>query len=556
MVDCSKRGIGLESDYFVPPQSVVLVRSPKAQERLKIIENKEICILTVQWCKKREKQARKTFSFGGQLLSDPRWQELLIPGYLQYQDLKSCQWSDTIRQLQNLSQKDISLSDSLLNAKEAAEARAKHLGIINRFAAIISSTLELNEILQTICTEMVEIFQTRNAGIGLLDSDEEFLRVVAFQSRDPNETDATGMKISLKDYSAARFVIENRQTIIVPDVQHNPLTSSYHNLAAKRGTECLMIVPLMTKEQVIGTIGLPASQEKPEFTPEEVLLGQTIASQISGAIENAELYKKTLIAKNLAEKELEIGRQIQSSFFPESLPACPGWEFEAHFTPAHQVSGDFYDVIQLTTRDRVGLVIGDVCDKGVGAALFMALFRSLIRAFVMQGGGCGFGSSEKMPLDDHELLMETARSVHNYITDVHSNSGMFATLFIGLLELQSGKLVYVNCGHEAPIIRDGKRVRTWLNPTSPAIGVCSQISVSTNQEMLHPGEMLLAFTDGITEAQNTSGELFTRDRVANMMKSLPDTAAAAISKIMSSINRYVGETDPMDDITIISVKRL
>jgi len=555
MVDCSSLGIGLESEYFVPPNSVVLVRTTEPHMIPPLSKDNGISALEVLWCRTKGQKGPKLFGFGGKLLSSERQQEVLKPCQLQFQGGGNCRWSQILNHLESENEEGDSTSDALVKAKEAAETRAMNLGIVNRFAAIISSTLEFNDILQTICKEMVEIFQTRNAGIGLLESQDRCLRIVAFHSSDPGERNAKGIRISLRNYIATRFVIETGQTIIVPDTQHNPLSNSYHDLAAERGTCCLMIVPLMTRNKVIGTIGLPATEEKPDFTPDEVLLGQTIASQISGAIENAKLYRETVIAKNLAEKELEIGRNIQKSFFPESLPIYPGWEFEAHFIPARQVSGDFYDVVPLQDSGKVCLLLGDVCDKGVGAALFMALFRSLIRAFVMQGSGCVLSSLHTTKADDHMLLLETIRSVNSYISEVHASSGMFATLFIGMLELKNGRLAYVNGGHEAPIIRSHRGVRCLLSPTGPAIGISSDITIHVKQDVLNHDEMLIAFTDGLADAQNSDGALYTRKRLISAIQEVPNSATGAISEVMREINRHTGETDYSDDVTILAVKR-
>ena len=123
----------------------------------------------------------------------------------------------------------------------------------------------------------------------------------------------------------------------------------------------------------------------PIIRPLLLILFSTIILHMVSAIENARIHADTKRAKEVAERDLEIGRKIQSGFFPKSLPLLPGWEIVAYFKPARQVAGDFYDVFRLRNGKFIGIVIADVCDKGVGAALFMALIRSLVRAFVVQG---------------------------------------------------------------------------------------------------------------------------------------------------------------------------
>ena len=251
---------------------------------------------------------------------------------------------------------------------------------LNRFALAVSSTLDLQDILRAICKEMVERFNARNTGIGLMNADRSKITLAAFYTASPDEKDATGLEIPLEGNASTHFVIETGQTIVVPDVQNNPITTSIHDVFTERGTQCVMIVPLLARGEIIGTIGLPMSDPERIFTPVEVSLAQTIACQIASAIDNARLHEQTQKAKEIAERDLEIGRQIQTGFLPETLPAPPGWQIASHFQAARQVAGDFYDAFELP-GGNIGIVIGDVCDKGVGSALFMALFRSLIRVF-------------------------------------------------------------------------------------------------------------------------------------------------------------------------------
>ena len=167
----------------------------------------------------------------------------------------------------------------LQHAKEIAEKRANDLTTLNRLATAVSSTLDLNKILQSICKEMVEIFGARNTGIGLINEERTKIKLVAFHAASKEEDDATGLELLLEGNAATLLVIETGQSIVVPDVQNNPLTESYHDISQKRGTQCIMIVPLMARGEVIGTIGMPTSDKDRVFTYEEVSLAQTIAGQ-------------------------------------------------------------------------------------------------------------------------------------------------------------------------------------------------------------------------------------------------------------------------------------
>ncbi|MFC1828762.1 GAF domain-containing SpoIIE family protein phosphatase [Thermodesulfobacteriota bacterium] len=452
--------------------------------------------------------------------------------------------------------KDMTQTERMLKqAVDTAEEKANELLTLNRFVTSVGTTLDLDEILQSICKEMTVVFGARNTGIGLLDRKRTKITIASFYAADPDESDVTGLSVPLKGNAATHRVVETGQPIVVPDVQNNPLTSSMHDLARRRGTECLMIVPLMTRGEVIGTIGMPTSDKDRVFSTEDVSLAQTLASQIASAIENARLYAKTEKAKEIAEHDLEIGRKIQTDFFPERLPELTGWEFAAHFQPASQVSGDFYDFLLFGQGQKVGLGIADVCDHGVGSALFMVLFRSLIRAFSYQNF---------VPQGEHEapaenLIVEamqrTITSTNNYIANVHSKSGMFATVFFGVLDSQNGYLYYINGGHEAPVIIDKDGKRTPLKFTGPAVGMFADLEFSVEQIELNPADTLFAYTDGVTDVQNPDGEGFTKDRLLDMLSLPTNSAREMIDNLAKEIESHISDADQNDDLTMIAIRR-
>jgi len=440
-------------------------------------------------------------------------------------------------------------------AMEIAESKADKLTVLNRFATSVSSTLDLGEILQSVCREMTQIFGARNTGIGLLDRKRTKITLVAFYAADPEESDVTGLDIPLKGNAAVHRVVETGQAIVVPDVQHNPLTSSIHDIARKRGTECLMIVPLLTRGEVIGTIGMPTADKNRVFSTEEVSLAQTIASQIASAIENARLFERTEKARERAEHDLEIGRKIQTEFFPEKLPDVPGWEIAAHFQPARKVSGDFYDLFPVGGRHCLGLVMADVCDHGVGSALFMVLFRSLIRAYAeLSFKVCETGTTPDPELV-REALAQTIRLTNTYIATTHERSGMFATMFISVLDPETGRLNYANCGHEAPLILGPDSIEDKLKPTGPAVGLDADHCFSVSQVQIGTGQTLFVYTDGVTDAQNPDNEYFTKSRLMEIISRPFPSAVGLIHSLETRIQAHVAGADLYDDVTLMAIRR-
>ena len=441
----------------------------------------------------------------------------------------------------------VKAEEILRQAKEAAEQRAGELALINRIAETVSHSLDLEDILQSVCIELTKIFPIRNAGIGLLGVDKESLEIVAFHAIDPQEKSALGMTLPFAGNLSSQEVIEQKRTVVIQDAQSDPRTSALADVSRSRGTRSIMIVPLLTRGEAIGTIGMPAKNPEHIFTDNEIELAETIASQIAAAIDNARLYSKTESALDVAERDLEIGRQIQSDFFPEQLPKIPGWEIVAHFEAARQVAGDFYDVFQFENSNLTAFVIADVCDKGVGAALFMVLFRSLLRAF----------SERKIVRDNvQEQLLDIILSTNNFIAEYHGRSNMFATLFFGILDPDNGSLYYVNGGHEPPVILDKEgRIIQRLMPTGPAVGMFPDLDFKVEKIRLECGDCLVGFTDGTTDAKNSAGELFSEERLLESIAAPWTSVFSMLFELKTELQNHIGGLAQFDDITLISFRR-
>lgn len=441
----------------------------------------------------------------------------------------------------------VAAEEVLRQAKEAAESRAGELSAINRVAVTVSQSLDLKDILQSVCRELTSIFPIRNAGIGLLTSDKNGLEIVAFHSPDPREKSALGMVLPVEGNTSSMEVIEKKKTVFIQDAQNDPRTSSIADISRSRGTRSIMIVPLLARGEAIGTIGMPAKDPNHVFTQNEIELAETIASQIAAAVDNAQLHARTESALDVAERDLEIGRQIQSGFFPESLPQLPGWEIAAHFHAARQVAGDFYDVFQFKNSRFTAFVVADVCDKGVGAALFMVLFRSLLRAF---------SETRINPENVKDKLHEIIVNTSNFIAEYHGRSNMFATLFFGILDPDTGILYYVNGGHEPPVILNGAgQVIHRLMPTGPAVGLFPDMDFEVGQVQFNEGDSLIGFTDGTTDARNASGSQFSEDRLLETIAVPWTSIFSMIFELNAELHRHIGEQPQFDDITLISFRR-
>lgn len=277
--------------------------------------------------------------------------------------------------------------------------------------------------------------------------------------------------------------------------------------------------------------------------------------------------------KQTPEREMAIARRIQESFLPQDLPEIPGWELAIYFEAAQDVAGDFYDVFPLAGGTRIGLVIADVCDKGLGAALFMALIRSLLRAFADQHYVLGWmdvlddfneGAEATHQLEDRRRLLSAGATslkkavdlTHNYVLKNHGHTNMFATLFFAVIDPKTGVISYINAGHESPVVMSGGNIKSRLEPTGVAIGLPIEYSFSIQQIMLEPDDVLFAYTDGVTDARDPDGKFFTERRLLAVLQERTGSAVALVKKIVQTLKQHIAFKDAYDDITMLAIQRV
>ncbi len=305
----------------------------------------------------------------------------------------------------------------------------------------------------------------------------------------------------------------------------------------------VMITAATDDDSIVRCLTLGADDHLPKPFNPAILRARVASSLAKKRLHDGEQrYAKSL------ERELEIGREIQLGFLPETLPSLAGWELRAHFRPARQVAGDFYDAFMLP-GGRVVLVLADVCGKGVGAALFMALFRSLIRALAEPQ----FAAAPSVA----EGLRTTLRATNDYIARTHDRASMFATTFAAVLDPDTGALDYVNAGHEPPVLVDGGgRVRARLAPTGPALGLMPDLEFGVASDRLSAGETLFAYTDGVVDARDPQDEPFGEDRLMALLQTDAAPAARLLERIDGALSAHIGGAAQFDDVAMLVTRRV
>jgi sigma-B regulation protein RsbU (phosphoserine phosphatase) len=245
------------------------------------------------------------------------------------------------------------------------------------------------------------------------------------------------------------------------------------------------------------------------------------------------------VEKGRMQRELQLAREMQTSFLPQEVPQIPGWEFAARWQPAREVAGDYYDFIPVG-QDSLGLVIADVTDKGAPAALFMVFSNSIVRA----------------SLHPDMAPAESIQNANRLITNKSPNA-MFVTLVYVLLEPGTGQAVYVNAGHNPPLYYNAAENRLQrLSRTGMVLGIDADTPYFQRSMVLAPGDFLLLYTDGLTDSMDQHNQPFGMERLETIIQENKDRSADSIvTRIEEALFSHSGGTTPFDDVTLLLVKR-
>jgi predicted ester cyclase len=255
-------------------------------------------------------------------------------------------------------------------------------------------------------------------------------------------------------------------------------------------------------------------------------------------IESWDSYDQLNLMRQSIEQELRMARRIQQALLPQTIPQPGGWELTAYYQPAREVGGDFYDFLKLEDG-RLGLVVGDATGHGVPAALVMANTQSVLRAVAQRGGSA-----------PSRALAEANEVLYTYIPP-----SMFVTCFYAILDPESGHLRYANAGHNLPCKRYDGRVDE-LRARGMPLGLMPGMSYEESEVVLEPGECVLFYSDGLTEAHDPKGDMFGSPRLRSLLAEHPGDGKALIAYLVEELGRFTGESwEQEDDITLVTLRR-
>jgi serine phosphatase RsbU (regulator of sigma subunit)/putative methionine-R-sulfoxide reductase with GAF domain len=300
----------------------------------------------------------------------------------------------------------------------------------------------------------------------------------------------------------------------------------------------LFAVPIAVKGDLYGVLLIEEAPGGLRFRSRRLEIITGIAQQAALAIQN-DLLQKEMVVRERLETEVHLARQIQQTFIPETLPQFPDWELAARWKTARQVGGDFYDVFDLPDK-RLGLFIADVADKGVPAALFMALTRTLVRAAVIESDS----PAEAMKRVNDLLIPDTRQ-------------GMFVTAVYAVLDMDRSEFTYVNAGHNPPLWVKGDGKVERLTRTAIALGVVTGEPVEQRTIKFESSDSLLLYTDGLTESFNNEGAFFGEERLLAALRANQCASASDLLDVVEkSLLDFVQDMPPADDLTMLVLRRV
>jgi serine phosphatase RsbU (regulator of sigma subunit)/putative methionine-R-sulfoxide reductase with GAF domain len=430
---------------------------------------------------------------------------------------------------------------------QAERRRARQLATIAQVTRAITSILDLDTLLDQVVRRISATFGYPHVGIYLVEPGpgEGGAQVVW---RASTGLQMPGLSDPLEAPGIIPWVARTGESALVADVTQD---ARYVVGPGQEDTRSELAVPLRMAGQTLGVLDVQSNRVA-AFGEEDRFVLQTLGDAIAVAVRNARLVSVTRqesAARARLERELEVGREIQLSFLPDVFPQVPGWELAAYWQAAHQVGGDFYDYIPLG-RDLpgqplllsgpCGLAVADVADKGVPAALFMALLRTLIRAVAIPGRRSPARVLERV----NDLLLADARS------------DVFATVVYVQWDPDQATITYANAGHNPPLLIRANGQVKLLRVHGLALGVLPHIHLDERSLRLEPGDVLVLYTDGLTEALNAAQEEFGLQRLQQtLLAARSQPAAGIIQAVTQALSDFCGEAPPFDDQALLILKR-
>jgi sigma-B regulation protein RsbU (phosphoserine phosphatase) len=419
-------------------------------------------------------------------------------------------------------------------AATAATDKAKHgdlLALISKVGITLLASATLNETLEQIVSLVFEAVPADRCLIMMRDQGSEDLRVAVARLRDRvGEVGEIRVSRNVLDE-----VVIRGKSVLTSDAQHDPRFAS--GTMVLQGVRSVLAVPLGVSDKVFGIIYADSPIAEGRFTEDHLKVLTTLASVAAIRVENTRLVEARLERERL-ERELALASEIQQRFQPTAPPHVDGYELQGISFPCYEIGGDYYDFIE-REDGRLVIALGDVSGKGTAAALLMSSLHAAVHA----------------QSASHDSLVATISAVNRYLAD-NIPANRFVTLFYAELDPDSGALSFLNAGHNPPLIVHAAGTVEQLASGGLPLGIKRDAEYREGRTQLQRGDVLVIYSDGVTEAVSPTGEEFGATRLYEVVARNVNASAAGIrDRIESSLTKFAQGTSAADDITLVIVKR-
>jgi len=410
--------------------------------------------------------------------------------------------------------------------------RIDELTAVYHVAMMLANARDLQRVLDRTVRVVCEVMQTKAASLRLLVEERDELAIKAVYNLSAEYLNKGAIRMSTAEID--KIALSPQGFEYVRNMSHDPRVAFPHE-SQREGIVSMLSVGMRYKGKAIGVLRVYTEQEQ-AFSPLKIDLLKAVAAQAAAAIENARLLTETREAEDL-EKQVRTAAEVQQRMIPHTPPKLPGVDLASVYVPCHELGGDFYDFIPLPANN-LGLVMADVSGKGVPASLIMASVRAFLRAQV----------------DNVYYLYEVIRRI-NLMLCRDTKMGEFVTLFYGVLDATSRRLTYCNAGHPpALLLRKGQIIE--LSSDNMVLGVNPNEEYKQSFIDLQKDDLLLLYTDGVTDAVNFAGERFGRQRIADTLRKGGASADAVAQSILWEVRKFAGLVKRPDDITMMVAKAM
>ena len=416
----------------------------------------------------------------------------------------------------------------------AAQRAAKHsdlLALISKVGVTLLASATLNETLEQVVALVFEAVPADRCMIMMRQKDDADLQVAVARLRD-RAGEVGEIRVSR---SVIEEVVVRGKSVLTSDAQADPRFMS--GTVMLQGVRSVLAVPLGVSEKLFGIIYADSPMAEGRFTEDHLKVLTTLASVAAIRVENTRLLDEQLKRERM-EHELQVASEIQQRFQPTAPPQVPGYELQGISFPCYEIGGDYYDFIQ-REDGRLIVALGDVSGKGAAAALLMSSLHAAVHAQAAS----------------HDSILKTISGVNRYLAE-NIPANRFITLFYAELQPKTGVLSFLNAGHNPPLIVHGAGTMEQLAAGGLPLGIMPDAEYREGRTKLSYGDVLVIYSDGVTEAQSPSGEEFGPTRLYDVVARNMEASAAGIrDRIESALTKFSQGTPAADDITLVIVKR-